>query len=203
VRSVPFVLLCLFFSIQVGITNWNTSTQKDFLLELGDDDFKYLSIFTLLTPVSIVGIPFVDYMILNFGWTASFQVINILAVAFLTVKVASTNLNVQIIGFVLFSFYRSFLFGISFSFLPSLIAGPVVGRAAGIMVASAGLLGLLLIPLIQLVVSDESIDFFIPNMIILALCVPTTISICILGRFISLENDYKLVFRTEEEISRV
>ena len=171
----------------------NTSTQKDFLYDLGDDDHKYLSIFTLLTPVSVLGAPFVDYLILNFGWTVALQSINMLAVSFLSIKVFSTDLNVQIIGFLLFSFYRSFLFGVSFSFLPSLIAGPVVGRAGGIMTASAGVVGLLLIPLIQLVVGNDKVDFFIPNIVILSLCVPTTIVICLLGRFIRLENDYKLV----------
>ena len=177
----------------------NTSTQKDFLYELGDDDYKYLSIFTLLTPVSVLGAPFVDYLILHFGWTVALQSINVFAASFLSVKVFSTDLNVQIVGFILFSFYRSFLFGVSFSFLPSLIAGPVVGRAGGIMTASAGAVGLLLIPLIQLVVGNESVDFFIPNVIILSLCIPTTIVICVLGRFIRLENDYKLVFSPEDE----
>ena len=169
------------------------------MYELGDDDYKYLSIFTLLTPVSVLGAPFVDYLILHFGWTVALQSINVFAASFLSVKVFSTDLNVQIVGFILFSFYRSFLFGVSFSFLPSLIAGPVVGRAGGIMTASAGAVGLLLIPLIQLVVGNESVDFFIPNVIILSLCIPTTIVICVLGRFIRLENDYKLVFSPEDE----
>ena len=191
-KSTPYVVLCVFFSIQVGIANWNTSTQKDFLLDLGDDDHTYLFIFTLLTPLSVIGAMFVDYMILSFGWNLSLQSINVLAVSFLSVKIVSTDLNVQIIGFVLFAFYRSFLFGISFSFLASLVSGPVVGRAGGIMTASAGAISLLMIPLIHLVVRHDTVDFFVPNVIVLALCAPTAVAICILAKFIRLERDHTI-----------
>lgn len=189
-RSIPFLLLCLFFGLQVGMCNWNTATQKDFLYQLGDDDHTYLAIFTLMSPISILGSPFIDYTILKFGWTAALQSINILGVVYLSIKVASDNLNVQIVGFLVFSFYRAFLFGITFSFLPSLIAGPVVGKAAGIMTGAAGVVNLCLLPLIRLAVQGEA-DFFIPNLVVLLLSVPTVIATCVIGRFLGHETAAK------------
>jgi len=68
------------------------------------------------------------------------QLINILAIGFQVFKVVSENLNVQIAGFFLFSFYRAVLFGVSFtvSFLPTLVSGDVIGTAAGIMAGVGG-----------------------------------------------------------------
>jgi len=62
---------------------------------------------------------------------ASIHGINVLPVAFSVVKAASDNLNVQTVGFVLFSFFRSFIFGVSFSFLPTLVDGSIYWVSRG------------------------------------------------------------------------
>lgn len=189
--SGAFLSLCLFFALHCGMCSWNLATQRDFLANLGDDDHDnlYLTVFTLLTPVSILGAPFVDLMILNFGWSASFHMINVLSLGYMLVKVTSTSLNVQIVGFVIFSFYRSFLYGICFSFLPTIIGGSVVGLAAGMMSFSAGLVNVLEIPLVNVALNDSNDgDFLIPNLVFLALTVPTVACVCLIGRYIRLER---------------
>lgn len=136
----------------------------------------------MLTPASILAAPFVDYAIIHFGWTGTLHCINGLGLFYLTIKVASDNLNVQIVGFVVFSFYRSFLFGVSFSFLPTLVDGPVIGLGAGIMTGMAGVLSIINIPLGYLAINTFDGDFFWPNMIYLLMIVPCIIAITILAR---------------------
>ena len=196
ITSKPFVLLCVFFAIQLGINNWNLATQRNFLAALGDNDHEnwYLTIFTLLTPLSIFGAPAIDFIILNFGWTAAFQTINLLSVSFMIIKVTTKSLNVQIVGFVFYSFYRSFLFGISFSFLPKLIGKKFVGVAAGTMACCGGIMNLLLMPWVNVAVED----FFLPNMVFLLLEIPTIVIVCQLGCCLQIESEAKEIEEQEE-----
>ena len=71
---------------------------RDYLAYLGDDelDNRYLTIFTLLLPASIVSVPLVDVIVLRLGFAGGFQSINALALGYSIIRVASTNLNVQI-----------------------------------------------------------------------------------------------------------
>lgn len=159
-----FLLICFFFGIQCSANLWNIGTQRDFLAYLGDDDKDnlYLTIFTLLTPLSVLASPIIDYVILNFGWIGAFQTINTLGLLYTLTKVVSDDLNVQIIGFVFFSLYRGFLFGVTFSFLPHVVSGPVIGRAAGIMNMISGAAFFLTIPLARMAISNNDGDFLCP-----------------------------------------
>lgn len=175
--SLPFGLLCVFFGLQVGTSNWNTATQRDFLAGLGDDEYNhlYLTIFTLLTPVSILGTPIIDWVVLRSEWTTALQIVNFLSIAFQVVKVSTDNLNAQILGFLLFSFYRCFLFGLTYSFLSCLVDGPLVGRAAGIMTGFAGIVNISMIPFVNLAVHQGNGDFWTANVIVLCLAFPSTV----------------------------
>jgi hypothetical protein len=96
--SKPYLLLCLFFSLHVTMNMWTLATMRDFLAYLGDDelDNRYLTIFTLLLPASIVSVPFVDAVVIRYGFTGGFQSVNALALGYSIVRLATTNLNVQI-----------------------------------------------------------------------------------------------------------
>lgn len=122
-----------------------------FLRYLGDDEVnnRYLTIFTLLMPATVVAIPFVDAVLLRLGFYGGFQSINVLSLAYNIVKLSSHSLNVQVLGFVFFSFKQSFLFGVTFSYIPKLFAQGVV-------------------------VAVEKLDgnFFIPNLVLTLLVLP-------------------------------
>jgi hypothetical protein len=96
--SKPYLLLCLFFSLHVTMNMWTLATMRDFLAYLGDDelDNRYLTIFTLLLPASIVSVPFVDAIVIRYGFIGGFQSVNALALGYSIVRLATTNLNVQI-----------------------------------------------------------------------------------------------------------
>lgn len=186
--SAPFMCLCIFFGLNMAACNWNLITQRDFLAGLGDDDHIYLTIFTLMTPISILGGPFIDWSILNLGWTLTLQIVNVLAIGFQVVKLASDNLNVQIVGFFIFSFYRAFLFGVSFSFLPILVSGNVIGKAAGVLAGFGGAVNLCLMPVANVAIENgDDGDFFGANLAIVSFSFPSILFICGLGRCNALE----------------
>jgi hypothetical protein len=186
--SLPFFLVGTFFVIHMASNQWVLTTTRDFLGYLGDNEVnnKYLTIFTLIMPASLAALPFTDETIHRFGFHGGFQAINILALGYSLIRLLSDNLNVQIIGFVLFSFYRSFLYGVVFSYIPTLLAQNVVGKAAGILYAVGGLSSFFNIPLSTLAIRRG--DFFIPNLIYTVLILPCFAAALGLRHFIKLER---------------
>jgi hypothetical protein len=77
---------------------WTLATMRDFLAYLGDDELnnRYLTIFTLLLPASIVSVPLVDVIVLRFGFVGGFQSVNALALGYSIVRIATASLDVQI-----------------------------------------------------------------------------------------------------------
>jgi hypothetical protein len=65
--------------------------QRDFHAYLGDDEQnnKYVNIFVLLSPISLVGVLFTDCTIIHFGFAGSLHGVNILTLAYNLIKVSS------------------------------------------------------------------------------------------------------------------
>ena len=134
---------------------------------------KYLSIFTLLTPVSILGLPFVDIILHQYGYAAGLHIINLLGIAVEVVRVSSTNLSVQIIGFVLYSFYRCFIFSVVFSCLPTFLSSDVLGKGCGFLILCSGILSFVInIPLSNITMNHLEGNFFVANMFYMMGCIP-------------------------------
>lgn len=172
--SEPFLLLCYFFSIHQLNNIYTLATAQDFLAYLGDDqlDNKYLTVFTFLLPVSVVSIPCVDYILRHYGHYVGFQIINVLAVAYSCVKLFGTNLNIQIIGFIIFSFYRFLLFSITLSYVPILINVMISGKAIGIMFFMSGVIAFLNFPLSNLAITTNDGNFYQSNLILMIITIP-------------------------------
>ena len=62
---------------------YTLTTMRDFLSNLGDDEYNnlYLSIFTMILPVSITGVPFVDYIIRKYGFHFGFHIWVVLVIS--------------------------------------------------------------------------------------------------------------------------
>jgi len=172
--SGEFLLLSVFFAFNVARNIFVLTTARDFLAYLGDDATgnKYLTIFTLLMPASVLGLPCVDVAIKRFGWNAGFQLINVLAIAHGIIQVASDNLNVQVLGFIIFSCYRCFLFTVTFSFLPVFMGSDVLGKAAGLLMFFAGFSTLINIPLANVAIDVFNGNFFWSNLFYTILIIP-------------------------------
>lgn len=183
-KSKAYVLLCIFFSFNMVTNVWTLTTARDFLKDLGDDEYgnRYLSIFTLMTPVSLVALPFVDVAIHRYGFGWALQSVNFLNLAHGIIKVSSTNLNVQVLGFIVFSFYRCFLFAVTFSCLPSFINGNAIGRGVGVFYVVSGVASFVNIPLANLAVENQDGDFFIPNLLFLLMTPPVIYLTHLIGK---------------------
>lgn len=188
--SAPFILLNIYWSIHLSANMFTMTTARDFLAFLGDDELgnKYLSIFTLLTPVSICGVPFVGKTLDRYGFHAGLQTVNLLGCLYQIIKISSNNLNVQVAGFVIFSFFRSFFFGVTFSFLPSLLSSDMVGKATGLMYAIGAAFSFINIPMAALAVNQYDGNFFIPNLMYTILVVPCVAAAWGLGYHIEKEE---------------
>mmetsp|Transcript_24579 Transcript_24579/g.49646 ORF Transcript_24579/g.49646 Transcript_24579/m.49646 type:complete len:552 (+) Transcript_24579:75-1730(+) len=173
--SKQFLALAGFFAFHQSHNTWILTTTKDFLSFLGDDEYgnKYLSIFTLLTPVSILGLPFVDIILRKYGYSIGLHFINLLGIAVGLVKVTSTNLSVQVVGFVMYSFYRCFVFSITFSCLPTFLGIDVLGKGCGFLILYGGILSFIVnIPLSNVTMNRLGRDFFLANLLYLIGCLP-------------------------------
>lgn len=182
--SESVVLLCLFFSFHLSSNVWTLVTARDFLGYLGDDEYNnnYLSIFTLLMPVSLLALPFEDVAIHKFGFNAALQTVNVLSLAHGIIKTTTTNLNIQVLGFVIFSFFRCFLFAVTFSYLPSIVRFDLIGRAVGFFYLCGGMVSFINIPLSNAAINQLEGNFFIPNMVYLFLNLPFFYVIWRLGK---------------------
>lgn len=191
--SPTFLLVVFFFTVQTTANQWTLTTIRDFLAFLGDNEVgnRYTLIFSLMMPLSIAGVPFTDMILRKYGFHGGFQAVNILALGYNLIRLLSDSLNVQIIGFLLFSLFRCFLYGVSLSFLPSVLGPNVVGKACGIMFAITGAVAYINIPLASFALEKQNGNFFIPNLIYTILVIPCIVAACLIGREIEREKQSK------------
>ena len=190
--SPTFILVASFFTIHATSNQWALTTARDFLAFLGDDevDNKYTLILSLVMPVSLLALPFTDAVLRKYGFHGGFQAINALALGYCLIRLLSDNLNVQILGFLIFSFYRCFLFGITFSFLPVVLASNVVGKGSGIMFAVTGLAAFVNVPLSAFALKQKNGDFFIPNLIYTFMIIPCIVAAWLIDREMRKEKSF-------------
>jgi hypothetical protein len=117
-------------------------------------------------PASLARLPpFVDMVLIGrFGYQVGLQRINALAITSIhgIIQISSQNLNVQVLGFVVFAFYRCFPFTIVLSFLPTFLGGGVLGR---LLIFFSGVFAFVNIPLAVVAsISTFGGNFFWPNL---------------------------------------
>lgn len=185
--STPYMLLVFFFSVSQISCNWSLITAADFLASIGDDGL-YLKIFTLMQPASILALPLVDWIIRKLGFGAAFQGVNLINFVYIFIKVTSTNLKVHVVTFLMVATVRCFLYATTFSFLPLLLSGDVVGRGTGFLCMIGGILSFLNIPLNSFAARG---DFFTPNLIYLLAVIPCTFAAASVSATIAMEKKIK------------
>lgn len=190
-KSQQYVLMLSFFSVHLARNNYIMATARDFLAALGDDEEgnKYLSLFTGSSAMSLVGVPFIDIVIGKYGFPAALQAVNVLGSIHGIIQVASKNLDVQAVGFVVFSFYWCFTFSTSFSFLPTFLSGTTIGRGCWVISFVSAMFSLFSIGLADWSIQGLDGDFFIPNLLFLLLMVPTIYVAWIIKKCVKREED--------------
>jgi len=187
--SVPFACLVLFFSFNMLSCNWTLTTAAAFLSELGDDG-KYLSLFTMAQPASVLAVPLVDMIVGAFGFVGAFHATNCLAVTTILLKMFFTNLNIVVLHGVTVAVMRCFLYAGTFSYLPQLLGPSVVGSGAGILSATGGFLSFLNMPLVTL---SQKYGFYLIDILYLGVAVPTFIMGYVVGLTIKKEGKAAVV----------
>ena len=182
--SKLFITLLVYFSFYQSRNIFTLTTARNFLGYLGDDDmnYRYLTIFTLLMPASLLALPFVDVILGKYGYRAGLQTVNILALIHGLIQVCSDDLNVQIIGFVAFTFFRCFLFSVTFSFMASFLRPNASGLGAGYMNLAGGVCTICNIPLANAAMLHLD-SFFVPNLVYTVGSVPFFLAAYLMGKW--------------------
>jgi hypothetical protein len=203
-KSQLYILLVSFFMFHVARNNWVLTTSREWLASLGDDDKgnQYLTLFTALSVASIVGLPFLDFLLDKYGYHLGFQAVNLLGMLHGIIQVSSDNLNVQVIGFVLFSFYRCFTFATAFSFLSVFLGGETIGRGAGFMAFFGSLSSLLNLAWAAWVVKGLKEDYFLINLLYTVGVVPVMIFTLWIGTCMDRETLGKALLADKSALDR-
>lgn len=186
--STPFVLLTTFFAMSMISCTWSLITAADFLQSLGDVDGKYLKLFTLVQPASILALPLVDVIVQHCGFGVAFQAVNWMNVIYISIKLVSTNLHMQVVTFFLIAAVCCFLYASVYSYLPTLLSTDVVGRGTGFLSMVGGLASSVNIPLDSLA---QQYGFGVPNLIYLLSVLPCTVAVCHLQGTMKREEEIK------------
>lgn len=188
-KSKAYILLGIWFSFHTSSNLWTLTTARDFLGGLGDDAYgnRYLSIFTLMAPLSIIALPFLDVAVNKYGFHVALQTVNALAIAHGITRVVFQSLNAQVLGFVFFTFFRCFLYSVAFSCVAGFVGPTAIGRATGTLFVLSGLVSFANIGLAHLAV--EAGDFFVPNLVFLVGTIPMVYLTYEIGR--ALEKDQR------------
>ena len=146
-KSPSFIILTCIYSIHCSRINFVLTTSREFLRYLGDDATgnQYISILSWSSPLALLGLPLVDWILETYGYGVGLQCINFIAILH-GIVLCYFDLKMQIIGFLLLALYHCFLFGIVFSFLGVLVGNHVIGKLSGIVSAVGGIVQLINVP---------------------------------------------------------
>ena len=191
--SQAFLLCVAYYSMHVSMNRWIMVTTREHLAFLGDDEKgnRYLLIFTLIGPCSILLVPLMDSIAHSVGYPTAFQIVNFLAVGQFLFRMLSDDLNVQIVAFVCFAVYRSLFYGLVYGWLPTLLAPNVVGKASGLLIGLGGIIGYACIPLSDYAIQNRGGDFFVSDLVQASLIIPSVVIVCFLRRVVAREERTK------------
>jgi MFS family permease len=199
--SAPALCLAVFVGVHATSNNWTMGTIRDFLAYLGDDDYdnRYLTLFTLLTPVSLLGLPFVDHIMHHYGFHVAFQSVNVLGFGYTIIRLCSSNLNVQVFGFIIFAFFRCFLYSVFQSFVPTLFSADVAGLCIGLLIGIPGIGAFLNLPLANYIIKVADGNFYVANLMYTLLILPCVMAAYCIGRTIRHEHQIRLELKKESD----
>jgi Major Facilitator Superfamily. len=188
--SKQFLLFSIFFTIHNNRNQFTLTTARNHLAFLGDDDTgnRYLTIFMLLTAVSVVGLPIMELLVKLGGYHAALQGTNVLGIIYGLIVLTSKSLDVQVAGFCVFAIYRFFIYAACFSFLPTFVGKSVIGKMIGVLIAIAGVVSFVNIPLGRWPIESLDGNFFWPNFIYTVMIVPCIFIARFLGKNIPAES---------------
>jgi MFS family permease len=101
----------------------------------------YTAYFTALLPIGVLGIPLFGWLTDKLGFTWSILATCLLAIGF-SICALINDLKLQILSFLLYSFFRSFLFSVMFAYLAHEFGYRHFGLLSGLTLLLAGCVGM-------------------------------------------------------------
>jgi len=182
--SSPFIILAGLYSFHDARIAFVSTTSRDFLGSLGDDatGFRYLTIFSLTAPLSLLGLPLVDLFIEKKGYMFAIQMVNLFAMVHGLILIGTTNLNIQVLGFILFSLYRCIAYAILLNYLEVTAKKHVLGKLTGVLSVVPAISNLMNIPISHWALGPLHGDFFWPNCMYTAATLLCVVAVIYLGQ---------------------
>jgi hypothetical protein len=186
-RSVHFVLSMVFGCVHILKSNTYLGMNKQLLERLGDGDAPgsrhnghlFTTIFVASLPLSSFAIPVIGWMLDKLPFTSrsfcemsTFDVVNNLGILHSLLTLVPV-LEVQLLSFLVFTFYRAFLFSLISTFNANVFGVNTIGTIQGAVYSTAGIVNLLQYPML-IATNDPALgngDFSYLNAAFAVLCV--------------------------------
>ncbi|TMW56381.1 hypothetical protein Poli38472_006391 [Pythium oligandrum] len=153
VSSPQFVLLLWLFSVGILWCNYFVGSLGDQLRWKGlspVDVTTLLGYFGILLPAGVVFIPFIGWLLDLWGHVLVTLLCCLVGLAY-TLCTWSSHVSLLVVGFVLYSLFRTALFALAFAYLGQTFGFRHFGVLSGLTFCVAALVGLLQTPLSQIV----------------------------------------------------
>jgi len=176
--SSPFIILAALYSFHDSRIAFVSTSSRDFLGSLGDDatGFRYLSLFSITAPLSLLGLPLVDLFIEKKGYIFAIQMVNVFALIHGSILIGTSSLNIQVVGFVVFAIYRCITYAILLNYLEVIAKEHILGKLTGLISIVPAMTNLMNIPISNWALGPLHGDFYWPNVLYTG-----SILLCVLG----------------------
>jgi hypothetical protein len=186
-RSAHFALSMVFGCVHILKSNTYLGMNKQLLERLGDGDAPgsrenghlYTTMFVASLPLSSFSIPVIGWMLDKLPFTSpslcemsTFDVVNNLGILHSLLTLVPV-LEVQLLSFLVFTFYRAFFFSLISTFNANTFGVNTIGTIQGTVYSTAGIVNLLQYPLLM-ATNDPGLgdgDFSYLNAAFAILCV--------------------------------
>ena len=160
--SPLYLGLAVYKVISLTKFSWYLSMIGTYLDELGQQDGAYVTILGAVLPIGVVLVLVVGSIIDRAGMEVAMAA-NFAASLGVSIITLIPNLQVQVVGFVVFAFFRAGLFTILSAILGKEFTFLTFGRLIGVLSVVAGLLGLLNQPLFDYTLQQLGGNFAMAN----------------------------------------
>eukprot|EP00468_Gymnochlora_sp_CCMP2014_P002783 CAMPEP_0167749132 /NCGR_PEP_ID=MMETSP0110_2-20121227/5228_1 /TAXON_ID=629695 /ORGANISM="Gymnochlora sp., Strain CCMP2014" /LENGTH=449 /DNA_ID=CAMNT_0007634233 /DNA_START=401 /DNA_END=1750 /DNA_ORIENTATION=+ len=175
--SIPFAALCLWMTVALFWMNFYIGNVADQMFQQANGDkalaHQYTSYFTTILPLGAVAIPLYGFATDRLGLPFAVGLSTVFGAAFTTVCLLH-NIKLQLITFVTYSLFRTFVFATFFSLVAKEFGYSSFGVISGLILCVAGLACLLQYPVRKYFVPDE--DFGETNFVQLVSVLATGIA---------------------------
>ena len=138
VYSFKFLFAVLYGSVLCFRANTHVAISKKLLENYGDDDHTYVLIFSWILPFGFIAMPAVNILIDKYGLHNTIMGCHFFGVLYNIIAMIPC-LELQLVGFVLFSAYRAVSFATLIAFNGNTFSLPNIGKIVGLIFCCAAL----------------------------------------------------------------